>query len=384
VEKMRKRGSFKKLIFTLFVVVASLAVLEMTSRLGYTPKKITYDGLFEYDKDKMFRLKKNTWGGMASKAVATNSLGMRDSDLAKSKQENEKRILVIGDSVSFGLGVEGKDSFPEKLQNILNERQDGRHYEVINAGVPGYSPIQEFYDLKRCLPLQIDALIIQFTINDITDPYVQFRKFGGEGNINGVRDVGRIQYLLMQHSALFLLAQDLISKIKMTRIAGDDSKKKLQNREIYSAQSVVDKPDLPQIIKAWQICKYWLQEIINLAKDNQIPIVLMVCPYDFQLSLPSEKAVPQVKLKEFCKINDIDCVDMLEHLKAKFAASAEIPQDQQLVQIPDAIIQRRVEEHPESAGNFWRSFFLDYDHFNETGNEFAAGILMPALLKLIR
>jgi hypothetical protein len=43
---------------------------------------------------------------------------------------------MLGDSVTFGYGVDQTQSFPAELERLLN--QSGK-YEVINAGVPGYS-----------------------------------------------------------------------------------------------------------------------------------------------------------------------------------------------------------------------------------------------------
>ena len=43
------------------------------------------------------------------------------------------RILVLGDSFTFGYGVENDETYSVQLQNLLNERLD-RTVEVVNAG----------------------------------------------------------------------------------------------------------------------------------------------------------------------------------------------------------------------------------------------------------
>jgi len=46
------------------------------------------------------------------------------------------RILCLGESTTFGLGVSPRDAYPAQLEQILNARGDGRSYVVFNAGVP--------------------------------------------------------------------------------------------------------------------------------------------------------------------------------------------------------------------------------------------------------
>ena len=54
-----------------------------------------------------------------------------------------KRVLVLGDSFTWGFGVEQEQIFTEVIEN---SRKD---VEVINAGVSGYSPDQELIWLRE-------------------------------------------------------------------------------------------------------------------------------------------------------------------------------------------------------------------------------------------
>lgn len=74
-------------------------------------------------------------------AIETNSRGLRDREFA-AKGERQ-RILVLGDSVSFGWGVEAEQAFPKQLESLQAERAARRPFEVVNAGVWGYNTLQE-------------------------------------------------------------------------------------------------------------------------------------------------------------------------------------------------------------------------------------------------
>ena len=60
------------------------------------------------------------------------------SEYQTQKPENTYRIVVMGDSVTFGLYVNTKDSYPEVLERLLNNASCRNTFEVINLGMRGY------------------------------------------------------------------------------------------------------------------------------------------------------------------------------------------------------------------------------------------------------
>ena len=67
-----------------------------------------------------------------------NSTGFRDEQI-KTKKPEIKRIIVVGDSFIFGHGISSnKLTIPAQLENKI------AGVDVINAGVQGYSPDQEY------------------------------------------------------------------------------------------------------------------------------------------------------------------------------------------------------------------------------------------------
>ena len=67
--------------------------------------------------------------------VSINALGMRDREFA-SKQPGERRLLVLGDSMVWGYGVDVEQALPARLEHEL--RAVGVTVTVGNGGVPGY------------------------------------------------------------------------------------------------------------------------------------------------------------------------------------------------------------------------------------------------------
>ena len=71
-------------------------------------------------------------------SVSTNADRLRMGEITAAPAPGVMRLVAIGDSVTFGWGVEVEDCFPTLLQAELLRR--GHNVEVLNAGVPGQHP----------------------------------------------------------------------------------------------------------------------------------------------------------------------------------------------------------------------------------------------------
>jgi len=90
--------------------------------------------------------------GYSDHFITINSHGLRDKEYTYTKPKNVFRILCLGDSCTFGLGVSISKTYHSLLENKLNQEYptDKIRYEVINAGCTGYTSSQglSFYRLK--------------------------------------------------------------------------------------------------------------------------------------------------------------------------------------------------------------------------------------------
>jgi hypothetical protein len=72
--------------------------------------------------------------------MRTNNLGFReDTDTDVKKRDDTVRILVTGDSHIDGV-VDNSESFPNRLEALLNSSGLGPTFEVINGGTGYYGP----------------------------------------------------------------------------------------------------------------------------------------------------------------------------------------------------------------------------------------------------
>jgi lysophospholipase L1-like esterase len=99
----------------------------------------------------------------------TNAHGLRDRD-RPAKQSGTKRVLVMGDSYTWGYAVAEEEAYPQVAERLLKER--GRpDIEVINGGIPDYNSRQERQLLAQLLPIyQPDAVFLAYVVNDAEPP----------------------------------------------------------------------------------------------------------------------------------------------------------------------------------------------------------------------
>ncbi|MDG2208015.1 MAG: SGNH/GDSL hydrolase family protein [Pirellulales bacterium] len=104
--------------------------------------------------------------GFSKGAVQINAHGFRDREYDLAKPRDTTRIVVLGDSVIWGHGIVLADTFAKQLEDLLNDRLDGK-YEVLNFGVSGYSLQQEVEQyIDRASRFQPDIAILGLCIND--------------------------------------------------------------------------------------------------------------------------------------------------------------------------------------------------------------------------
>ena len=141
------RRTALKIALPLITILICLGVLELGARLLFA-RPTMHLGLemWKYAKDVKIRHPNPEIGHrhrpdahafLMGVDVRTNSFGLRDPERALEKPPNTTRIMVLGDSITFGWGCPQDATFCALLEKSLNDRPltPGRKYEVINTGV---------------------------------------------------------------------------------------------------------------------------------------------------------------------------------------------------------------------------------------------------------
>ncbi|HZE88723.1 MAG TPA: hypothetical protein VE404_04200, partial [Verrucomicrobiae bacterium] len=117
--------------------------------------------------------------------LATNSIGLRDREYAA--DDPADHVVVVGDSYTFGFGVEADETFPKIAEDELRGTPLAG-IEVVNAGVSGYGPFEEAAFLRRVVPRFHPRVVVLafFEGNDVRNAVEYPLKFrmGPEGYLH--------------------------------------------------------------------------------------------------------------------------------------------------------------------------------------------------------
>jgi hypothetical protein len=104
-----------------------------------------------------------TWGYL----VENNRFGFREKDFSIPKPSSTTRIMVLGDSLTWGAGLDTRERYTNILNSLLNERFGEGKFEVLNFAVSGGPTVMERDLLKKYLALvEPNRIVVGFCIND--------------------------------------------------------------------------------------------------------------------------------------------------------------------------------------------------------------------------
>lgn len=156
----------KRAVTILIVLAAEFALFEAGLRLhAGTEAAPEFQALFAQDDRIGHVLKPGASARFSTVEFTTdihiNGAGVRDDDFG-SKPPDERRVVILGDSLVLAVQVPLSDTFAKHLERRLNTgRRDRLRYRVINAGVQGYGPVEErlFFE-KVASKLEPDLVIV--------------------------------------------------------------------------------------------------------------------------------------------------------------------------------------------------------------------------------
>ncbi len=137
------RGLAPNLILVGFSLTLSFAVAELVSRLFFPDTDLRYVD----DPEALYYFEPNQVGtftlanGFSSPPARINRFGFRGADV---DARSPRRILILGDSFTFGTGVSDEETFSARLGHAF----DGQ-VAVVNGGQGGYGVFQMAATLRR-------------------------------------------------------------------------------------------------------------------------------------------------------------------------------------------------------------------------------------------
>ncbi|UCF31588.1 MAG: SGNH/GDSL hydrolase family protein [bacterium] len=194
--------------------------------------------------------------------VRTNYLGYRGEDFPLTKPAGEYRVLMIGDSFTFGSYVDDDQTLPAQLEAALAPLCG--NVRVINGGVVGTTIVTHGKMAKRALALDPDLVVLTFFENDLDDlaspPWFTF----AENRRRKSQMPLSLVYPVLRHTALWNFAQEVRARLSIRAAADRQSQtdpseiaaKRSKLRQAYREELVALRDDLlregiPMILAAF-------------------------------------------------------------------------------------------------------------------------------------
>ena len=102
--------------------------------------------------------------------VRTNSFGLRSPEVAVPKPNGTFRVLLLGDSFTFGFNSADDAVFARQMERLLRTQHGLPSLEIVNAGVLSYCPLLEYLQYRHHLHvLEPDLVVLNFDMSDVQD-----------------------------------------------------------------------------------------------------------------------------------------------------------------------------------------------------------------------
>ncbi|MBF0554467.1 MAG: SGNH/GDSL hydrolase family protein [Nitrospirae bacterium] len=241
----------------------------------------------------------------------TDQYGFRiPKDYKEADKHFARTILILGDSIAFGVGVKEEDTFAGLMRSALPDTR------VYNSGVVGYNSYDYENVIVHFLPShpEIDRVYLIYCLNDLNSQSAELIDSELNTGARNVTLLDRARHMgilaglnefLRAKSRLYLYLKGLITDPQM---------------RFYMAESLYYNSDNNVIFNKN------IQPIVNIAmtlKGRNIPFTVIISPYEAQLRKKDSLLEPQKKLSAFFSSNGIDFIDPVPDFLAKGMPSKE-------------------------------------------------------------
>ena len=244
-----------------------------------------------------------------------NSIGLRDDELRVPKGEDELRILVLGDSITWGDYLEAEQVFLEQAEMLLDAAIPERTVELINAGIADIG-IKEEIDILEDIGFSTepDVVLLAFYLNDSRPPW----GFTGEmGRPNWLRQ----KSVFAEELWRMLKMKEWIKKTGHHRFAWVDAR-----LELDWAHDPAALRELAHLARydwgaawskdSWDVIVAELKTLAALASRHDFEVAVVQFPVVFQVE--SEGFVddePQRTMNAILEEFGFPCLDLLPMLR---------------------------------------------------------------------
>ena len=256
--------------------------------------------------------------------VAINSHGHRNKEVAIEKSPDSVRVIMLGDSLTFGWGVSAKDTVSEQLEAHLNANGAGKRFEVINTGIGNTNTeMQVARFLGDEAKFSPDIVVLNYFIND-AEPIPRPTK-----------------NILMKYSAAYVFFSLRMASVGRMLFAGKQWQKYYQ--DLYQDD-----------VEAWQRTQTSFQKLSEYCQSKEIKLLLVNYPELHKFKPYPFTGVTQ-KLDRMAALHKVPFFDLLPALQEQREADLWVSrQDQHPNSLASSLIAPAIKDALEKYFSIYK------------------------------
>jgi lysophospholipase L1-like esterase len=267
--------------------------------------------------------------------IETNSLGLRYDELGE-KDRGERRILVLGDSVTMGVECHEHELYTRQAEQRVADRPGWIRF--INGGVVSMDLSNTFYQLVELIePVRPDVVVLQLYLNDALDASVF--------TVDVLpRWLTRSRFVLWIANRIDRWRHGMWTEVTAAdidleawarefvphqrRVYGDDWET-FERMHPTSRDRAAKDYGLGWNPDAWSEMEKIVAAAAAVCAEHDVELAVMLSPVDLQVYGAAIDRVPQEHFETMCRRLDLRCLDLLPVLREhRQSRGAELFYDQ--------------------------------------------------------
>ena len=328
----------RRVVANLVLLGSSLVVvlggLELSLRALYPPPaRFLYpQEFYDFDPEIGYRLRPGQTAFTHDRLVQVNSLGLRNDEIVARTTPGRQRVLALGDSQTFGNGLDLADTWPKQLERML-EAPGRTTWEVVNAGIPGTDTWQHEILLGRLLGnLNAHVVVLALYVNDVVPRYNP-RIDEAAAQTNTWRK--RLAYLLKRSAVLTWIYWREFLPWFGRQSEGERSVE----------EAVLDGRHDPRAERGWRQVEQSLAAMKVACDARHVTFLIAILPRRDQVSGAHPGRAYNERARAIARARGIEAIDLLEDLSAAYQVNGNalfIPWDGHNSAIANRVIATRL------------------------------------------
>lgn len=259
----------QKLLFSIlsslliFLILEGLAQLAMKDWPSPTNMDFSNSTAMPFHPERLWSLEPSKEYTLDDIQYKITKEGFRQSPLQN--VQSTQTLLAIGDSSTYGFGVDAIETYLSHVGNCLNVK-------TLNGGIPGYSSAQSLIQLEQLLKEQtVNKVIIANLWSDMMPAQDSDAK-----RLSRVHEwktfQSRSQSALYRHSAVYRWLTGTVKPLSPEEVPIDSilmAKERGTQRRVSAEEYVSN-----------------LSEMVQLAKANNVDAIILLLPTNFEMEHP--------------------------------------------------------------------------------------------------